>query len=97
MTNMNVLSAADDIINVSAVEEIEVLRPESRTIVLWVFRDLDDRWCARQEGGHTETFANREKAVSFARQTGQIWGSYRLFLERMDGRVAQELFNLGCR
>ncbi len=66
----------------------------AQAIVLWVFRDLEDHWCVRQEGGRTETFASRDKAAEFARLTGRVWGPYRLFLELKDGRVAQELFNL---
>jgi hypothetical protein len=68
-------------------------KPEP-TMVLWVFRDLEDHWCVRQEGGRTEMFASRDKAAEFARLTGRVWGSYRLFLGLRDGRVAQELFNL---
>jgi hypothetical protein len=67
-------------------------------IVLWVFRDYENRWCVRQEGGASEAaFLSRDKAVAYARQTGLAWGSYRLFIELRDGRVAQELLNLALR
>ena len=72
----------------------DLIGASAQPVTLWVFRDLEDRWCVRQEGGRTETFTSRDKAVAFARLTGSVWGSYRLFLELKDGRVAQELFNL---
>jgi hypothetical protein len=66
--------------------------------VLWVFRDYEGRWCVRTEGGETEAvFTGREKALDFAREHGRAAGSYRLFVQLRDGRVTQELFNLGER
>jgi hypothetical protein len=71
---------------------------DDTTIVLWMFRDYDNRWCVRQEGGNNDAvFLSREKALAFARETGQAWGSYRLFIELRDGRVTQELLNLAHR
>lgn len=68
------------------------------TAVLWVFRDYAGRWCVRMEGGDIEaTFVARERALAFARATGEDWGSYRLFFALKDGRIAEEVFNLGCR
>ena len=66
------------------------------TAVIWVFRDYQDQWCVRKEGGEIEaSFAGRTDAVELARAIGRAWGSYRLFLELRDGRITQELFNLG--
>lgn len=67
--------------------------PESLT-VLWVFRDVQGNWCAREEGGATTSFATRETAIEFAQRLGRAWGAYRLFLELKDGRFIQELMNL---
>lgn len=65
------------------------------TAVLWVFRDYDDRWCVRKEGGDIDAaFCNREEALDFARRAGRGHGSYRLFIELRDGRITQELFRL---
>jgi hypothetical protein len=77
-----------------------VAPPEKRetTVVLWVFRDYDDLWCVRKEGGDIEaTFTAREDALAFARRTGAVWGAYRLFIELKDGRVTREIFNPGGR
>jgi hypothetical protein len=64
--------------------------------VLWVYRDYDGHWRVRQEGSEIEaTFDRREDALGFARAAGQAWGSYRLFIQLRDGRVTEELFNLG--
>lgn len=64
------------------------------TAVLWVYRDYDNRWCVRQEGGSFEAaFAGRDKAVACARAAGHATGSYRLFLLLKDGRVIEEHFN----
>jgi hypothetical protein len=69
-----------------------------RTAVLWVYRDYDDRWCVREEGGKFEAaFGSREKAAACARAAGHAAGSYRLFLQLKDGRVTEENFNLGQR
>jgi predicted ABC-class ATPase len=76
--------------------DLPPLQQEADTIVLWVFRDYEDRWCARKEGSKVEhAFASREEAAAAARATGRAWGSYRLFLELKDGRMLQEAFNLG--
>ena len=70
---------------------------DDRTAVLWVFRDYDNRWCVRKEGGDIEdTFTIRGDAVAFARQIAQTWGSYILYLQLRDGRITRELYNLGC-
>jgi hypothetical protein len=77
-----------------------VVPPEKRetAIVLWVFRDYDDLWCVRKEGGDIEaTFSSREDALAFARRTAAVWGAYRLFIELKDGRVTREIFNPGGR
>lgn len=64
------------------------------TAVLWVYRDYDNRWCVRQEGGKFEAaFAGRDKAVACARAAGLAAGSYCLFLLLKDGRVTEEHFN----
>lgn len=66
------------------------------TAVLWVFRDHDDRWCVRKEGGDIDAaFRGREEALDFARRAGRGQGSYRLFFQLRDGRITQELFRLG--
>jgi hypothetical protein len=69
--------------------------PEHRPMaVLWVYRDYDNRWCVRQEGGKFEAaFPGRDKAVACARAAGHAAGSYRLFLMLKDGRVIEEHFN----
>jgi hypothetical protein len=64
--------------------------------VLWVFRNQRDRWCVRQEGGRTETFAVRDMALSFARRAGEVAGPHRLFLQGADGRFSQELVDCAC-
>jgi hypothetical protein len=71
-------------------------RPHCKdTLVLWVFRDVHDRWWVREEAGGMESFADRDSALDFARSTGRVWGSYRIFIELTDGRVMQEVLNLG--
>jgi hypothetical protein len=104
MTSINTPSSDVDltgdtssVVDLLSVTRRGAPRMDQSTIVLWVFRDVHDYWCVRQEGGHIETFSNRDKAVDFARNTGLVWGSYRLFLELKDGRVAQEFFNLDCQ
>jgi hypothetical protein len=73
-----------------------LLHQEANTVVLWVFRNYEGRWCARKEGSRVEhVFASREEAVATARATGRASGSYRLFFELKDGRMVQEAFNLG--
>src|SRR6185503_14485552 len=69
--------------------------PDLRPVaVLWVYRDYDNRWCVRQEGGKFEAaFTGRDKAVACARAAGHAAGSYRLFLQLKDGRVTEEHFN----
>ena len=61
--------------------------------VLWVYRDYEERWCVRKEGGDVErAFANRLTALEFARTLGMAAGSYRIFIELKDGRVVEEHF-----
>jgi hypothetical protein len=68
------------------------------TIVMWVFRDYDARWCVRREGGKSvNTFARRDDALAHARRLGLEHGSYRMFFQLKDGRITEELFNAGCR
>ena len=63
-------------------------------VVLWVYRDSDNRWCVRQEGGKFEAvFTGRDKAAACARAAGHAAGSYRLYLTLKDGRVIEEHFN----
>lgn len=65
------------------------------TAVLWVFRDYEDRWCVRREGANgVKSYSCRSDARDAARLYGRAWGSYRIFLQLKDGRMAQELFNL---
>jgi hypothetical protein len=66
-------------------------------VVMWVFRNYQDNWCVRQEGGAIEaSFAGRKDAIHFARSTAHSWGAYRLFIQLPDGRIARELCNIGC-
>jgi hypothetical protein len=68
------------------------------SIVLWVYRDYENRWCVRREGAKGEdVFMSRERALAFAREIGQAAGSYRLLIELRDGRVTQELLNCAVR
>jgi hypothetical protein len=69
--------------------------PQHRPLaVLWVYRDYENRWCVRQEGGRFEAaFPGRDKAVACARAAGHAAGSYQLFLLLKDGRVIEEHFN----
>jgi len=73
--------------------------PERRpAAALWVYRDYDNRWCVREEGGKFEAvFAGRDKAVACARAAGHAAGAYRLFLLLKDGRVIEEHFNPASR
>ena len=57
----------------------------------WVYRDYDDRWCLRQEGGMVEgIFASRSDALKYVRAEGERSGSYRVFWEKSDGRFVSE-------
>lgn len=69
--------------------------PRCEPRVLWVFRNYDDRWCVHLEGGGATAYGRRDEAIELARLCGRAWGSYRLYLQLKDGRVTQELYNLG--
>jgi hypothetical protein len=103
MTSINNLGGDADLgmLDPSLTDLIQSVRRRQShhglTLVLWVFRDTNDRWWVREEGGGMEPFTSREDALEFARNTGRVWGSYRIFIELSDGRVTQELFNVGGR
>ena len=68
---------------------------DGNTLVLWVFRDYEDRWCVRIEGEDgVREYPTRADAAAAARLYGSTWGSYRLYLQLKDGRVTTEMFNL---
>jgi hypothetical protein len=99
MAALNVLSG--DLSSPGTVSRLELaelvgVRPPAHGAVIWVFRDQDDRWCVRQEGGRVESFAGRDQAVQFARRVGEVAGPYRLFLEGTDGRFVQEFGDPDC-
>ena len=98
MTALNVLTGDISMPGtVSRFELTELVAPlPANDSVVWVFRDQDDLWCVRQEGGRTETFAARDKAVAYARTVGEVIGPHRLFLEGEDGRFAQEFIDPDC-
>lgn len=99
MTALNALtgdlSLSDAVSRFELTELINVRLPANDSVV-WVFRDQDDLWCVRQEGGRTETFAARDKAVAYARTVGEVAGPHRLFLEGDDGRFTQEFIDPDC-
>jgi hypothetical protein len=95
MAALNVLS--DDLpIAMSRLELAEMTDANLPTTVVWVFRDQDDHWCVREEGGRIESFATRERAIGFARMAGHVGGAYRLFVEGADGRFVQECADSNC-
>jgi hypothetical protein len=82
---------------VDLLEVCGLARPSApaKTAVLWVFRDANDGWCVRLEGGGIDLdLGDRGRAVAFAQALGKAWGSYHLYLELHSGRFAQEYFNL---
>jgi hypothetical protein len=90
MAALNVLSG-DLPIAMSRFELTEMIDTHLPNSVVWVFRDQDDQWCVREEGGRIESFTTRERAVAFARTAGHVGGAFRLFVEGADGRFAQEI------
>lgn len=95
MASLNVLSGGLPIA-MSRFELAEMTDASLPTTVVWVFRDEDDHWCVREEGGRIETFATRERALAFARTAGHVGGAYRLFAEGADGRFVQEIVDPDC-
>jgi hypothetical protein len=89
MATLSVLSG-DLTPAMSRFELAEMIDADLPGTVVWVFRDQDDHWCVREEGGRIESFATRDLAVAFARTAGHVGGAYRLFVEGTDGRFAQE-------
>jgi hypothetical protein len=94
MADLNIFSRGSSLAigRVDLVELLDSGLPANER-VLWVFRDQQDLWCVRQEGGRTETFAARDMALAFARTAGEVAGPHRLFLEGADGRFSQEVFD----
>ena len=67
-------------------------------IVFWVYRDYEGGWWVRKEGGEiTLRCVSRKEALTFARTLGERWGAYHLFFVLDDGRIAEEMVNLGAR
>lgn len=65
--------------------------------VLYVRRH-ESMWIVYREGEpHAHRFLTRQRAAEFARELGARLGSYRLFLERDDGRMVCEMLNIACR
>jgi hypothetical protein len=93
MAALNVLS--DDLPLAMSRFELDEMTSLPTTVV-WVFRDQEDNWCVREEGGRIESFATRDDAVAFARAAGHVGGAYRLFVEGADGRFAQECVDPDC-
>ena len=98
MADLNALARDPSSSSTNRVELGELLgeRLSVSNSVLWVFRDRQDLWCVRQEGGRTETFAGRDMAVAFVRMAGEVLGPHRLFLEGADGRFTQEFIDPDC-
>ena len=90
MAALNVLSGDLPLV-MSRFELTEMIDTNLPNSVIWVFRDEEDRWCVREEGGRSESFPTRERAIVFARTAGHVGGAYRLFIEGADGRFAQEI------
>lgn len=93
MAALNVLS--DDLPRTMSRFELDEMTSLPSTVV-WVFRDQDDHWCVREEGGRIESFATRDGAIDFARTAGHVGGAYRLFVEGADGRFTQECVDPDC-
>ena len=98
MADLSALARDPSSPSATRVELGELLdaRPLASDTVLWVFRDRQDLWCVRQEGGRTETFIGRDIAVAFVRMAGEVLGPHRLFLEGADGRFTQEFVDPDC-
>ncbi|EKV29194.1 hypothetical protein C882_0501 [Caenispirillum salinarum AK4] len=61
-------------------------------------RRFEGHWIVHRDGEpHAHRFPTRQRAAEFARELGARLGSYRLFLERGDGRTVCEMLNIACR
>jgi hypothetical protein len=64
--------------------------------VFWVYADYEGRWCLRKEGGAIEAeFPSRRAAIIRLRELIEHAPSYRAFIAKADGRMIQEMRNLG--
>lgn len=61
-------------------------------------RRCDGHWIVHCDGEpYVHRFSTRQRAAKFARDLGARLGSYRLFLERGDGRTICEMLNIAGR
>ena len=62
--------------------------------VFWLYIDCDGRWSVRREGAlNEEKFGSQDAALEFLELEAARCSSYRLFVQRSDGRISEESFN----
>ena len=62
--------------------------------VFWLYIDCEGRWSVRREGAlKEEKFGSHEAALEFLELEAARCSSYRLFVQRSDGRISEESFN----
>lgn len=72
--------------------------PESPEAPVLRVRRFEGHWIVHRDGEpHAHRFPTRQRAAEFARDLGARLGSYRLFLERGDGRTVCEMLNIAGR
>ena len=86
--------------NVKGHPQVELVREalgataDRLPAVFWLYIDCEGRWSVRREGALKEDkFGSHEAALEFLGLEAARCSSYRLFVQRSDGRISEESFN----